>query len=445
VRGGSFDYTANVYGIISLMTATPNTVTLPKGTVIPNHIAIIMDGNGRWARSKGLPATKGHEKGAEAMLNLVKAARSWGVHTVTLWAFSTENWKRPPKEVAKILSLTKLYISRELANAHKEEVRFIHIGRKDHLPNDILKAIKKAEDETAHYKKHVLNLALDYGGHEEILHVVKQIVKDGISEDAIDEKLFERYLYTANQPYPNPDLLIRTSGEQRTSGLMPWQLTYAEFYFEESHLPDMNPEKLRTAILDFSRRRRRFGAKDKVHHFKFEPEMTAKLELGWWRLKKIPKGTAFGEYAVQHLSEQFGLSAKLAKEAAVLMAQAVKEGEANKWEKAKKPLKKFYEILKEELKLAFEPKLAASLEVKLWRDTKNKESIQEAVGVEDTARELYAEVYRISLFQAAKLAHLRVLATVEQNLAERGYGEKHWDNAEDYLEKFYKELKQRVA
>ncbi len=427
------------------MTPLEASLTLPKGTVVPNHIALIMDGNGRWARSHGLPATKGHEAGAKAVRDVIDAARDWGIHTITLWGFSTENWKRSPKEVHKILSLVKIYLQKELEIAHRDKVRFVHLGRKTRLPGDLLRMIEKVERETKDYTNHQLNLALDYGGREEILRAVQKIVEDGVPAKKIDEVLFSSYLDTAGQKYPEPDLLIRTSGEQRTSGLLPWQMVYSEFYFEEVHLPDITPAKLRNAILDFSRRRRRFGAKDKVYHFKFQPEMTAKFELAWWRLRNIPQGTAFGEYAMKHLSEQFGLSAHLAKEAAVLMAQAVKDGEAQKWESAKKPMKKFYELLKEELKLAFEPSLAASLEVKFWQDTRNKESIEEAVSVEDTAKELYAEVYRISLFQAAKLAHLRVLATVEQNLAQRGMGEQHWEQAEVYLERFYKELKQRVA
>jgi undecaprenyl diphosphate synthase len=418
---------------------------LPKGTVVPNHIALIMDGNGRWARSNGLPATKGHEAGAKAVLETIDAARNWGIHTITVWGFSTENWKRSPKEVHKILSLVKQLLARELANAHKENVRFIHLGRKDRFPSDLRNLIEKVERETKDYTGHILNLALDYGGRDEIIRAVRKIVDDKIPSKKIDEELFSSYLDTAGQPYPEPDLLIRTSGEQRTSGLLPWQMVYSEFYFEEVHLPDINPDKLRSAILDYSRRRRRFGAKDRIHHFKFEPQVTAKLELAWWRLKKIPEGTAFIDYSIQHLKEQFGLSAHLAKEAAILMGQAVAKGEANKWKEAKKPMVKFYQLLRDELKLAFEPALAASLELKLWEDSKGKSSITEAANVEDTAKELYAEVYRISLFQAAKLAHLRVLANIEQNMAERGMGEKHWDNAEEYLEKFYKALKERVA
>lgn len=416
----------------------------PEGTIVPNHIALIMDGNGRWARSKGLPVTKGHEYGAKAVRDVIDSARSWGVHTVTLWGFSTENWKRPPKEVHKILSLVKLYLEKELEIAHREQVKFIHLGRKDRLPGDLRRAIENFEEETKHYTKYYLNLALDYGGRDELIRAMQKAAKDGVDMAKIDEKTFSQYLDTANQPYPEPDLLIRTSGEQRTSGLLPWQMVYSEFYFEQVHLPDINPDRLKEAILDFSRRRRRFGAKDKVKHFTFKPEVIAKLELAWWRLKKVPEGE-FIDYCLKHLSEQFDLSAKLAKDASVLLAKAVIHGDKRKWSEAKLPLVEFYKLLRDELKLAFEPSLAASLELKLWKDVSEKDSIQQASGVEDTARELYAEVYRISLLQAAKLAHLRVLASVERNMAERGLGEHHWDRAEDYLEKFYKELKEKIA
>lgn len=420
-------------------------LTLPKGTIVPNHIAIVLDGNGRWARSRDLPTTKGHEQAAKNLIGLVEASRRFRVHTVTLWAFSTENWKRPPKEVAKIFSLVKGYIKKELRRAKKENVRFYHLGRRDRLPKDLLEWIIKAEEETKQNTKHILNLALDYGGRDEIIRAVKRIVEDKIPSEKIDEKLFSSYLDTAGQPYPDPDLFIRTSGEQRTSGLMPWQIVYSEFYFEEAHLPDLTPEKLRAAILDFSRRRRRFGGKDRIKHFKFKPEVVAKLELAWWRLKKIPEGTRFRDYVINHLKEQYGLSKELAKESARLMIEAVLRGEQSKWDEAKMCLKNFYSLIKSEVKLAFEPSLAASLEVKLWQNLSDKESIGEAVELENVARELYAEVYRISFFQAAKLAHLRILASIEKNLAERGFGEYHWERAEDYLQKFYMALKERVA
>jgi undecaprenyl diphosphate synthase len=418
---------------------------LPSGTIIPNHIAIILDGNGRWARSRGLPVTKGHEEGAKALKKVIRASRDWGVHTLTVWGWSTENWKRPPMEKKKIFDLIKRTIRETLDEAKEEGVKLYHIGRKDRLPRDLMRMIGKAEEETEGNTKHILNLALDYGGRDEILRAVKKIVRDEIPEDKIDEELFSSYLDLGGQPYPNPDLFIRTSGEQRTSGYLPWQMIYTEFYFEEAHLPDLNPEKLKAAILDFSRRRRRFGAKDKIMHFKFKPELAAKFELNWWRLRKIPENQSFLDYSIQHLKEQYGLSKELAKEAGYLMAKAVLKGEQEKWEQAKLPLKKFYRLIKEELKLAFEPSLATSLEVKLWQDLSDRKDMQQAHDVEETARQYYAEVYRISLFQAAKLAHLRVLANVERNLAERGMGEHHWDRAEYYLQKFYSALKERVA
>jgi undecaprenyl diphosphate synthase len=422
-----------------------NNSPFPEGTIIPNHIAIILDGNGRWARSHGLPVTKGHEAGTKAIKEVMNAARKWGVHTLTIWGFSTENWSRPYWEIKKIMSLVKMTLQSELNTAIRDGVKFHHIGRKDRLPKDLLTWINKFEEETKENDKYILNVALDYGGHDEILRAVKKIVEAKIPANDIDEGLFERYLDTADQPYPYPDLFIRTSGEQRSSGFLPWQMAYTEFYFEPDHLPDMTADKLKAAIIDFSRRRRRFGAKDKVIHFKFRPEVTAGLEIAWWRLNKIPAGIRLRDYAMEHIREQFGISKYLAKEASVLLSKAIVDREEEKWEEAKIPLKKFYVLLKEELKLAFEPSIAASLEIKLWQDINNKESIEKAIDVEETARQYYAEVYRISLFQAAKVAHLRVLANVEKNLAENGYGEEHWDRAENYLQKFYSALKERVA
>ena len=422
-----------------------NKITLPRGTKVPNHIAIVLDGNGRWARSRGLPATKGHEAGATAVSAILDTARGLGVHTFTLWGFSTENWKRPPAEVQKILGLVKTYLKKELKNAKKEGVRFYHLGRRDRLPKDLLKWIIKVEEETKYNTKFIINIALDYGGRDEIVRAVKKIVNDKVPSEKIDEELFASYLDTSGQPYPYPDLFIRTSGEQRTSGFLPWQMVYTEFYFEEDHLPDMTPDKLKSAILDYSRRRRRFGAKDRVTHFKFKPQVTAELELGWWRLQNIPEGTRFRDYAIGHIKEQYGLSKKLATQAAVYLIQAVIEGQENKWDKSMKATKKFYKLIRDEIKLTLEPSLAANLQVKLWRDTNGKSKTEVGDNAEDTARKLYAEVYRISIFQAAKLAHLRVLATIERNMAERGYGEHHWVRAEDYLEKFYRALKERVA
>lgn len=412
-------------------------ITLPKGTVLPNHIAMILDGNRRWARARDFKPWQGHFYGYKAVNALARATRSLGVHTFTVWAFSTENWERSKREINEIMNIFRRALKETEKDFHKEHVAMVHLGRKDRLPPDIQKEIARIEAETAKYaNEHIFNMAVDYGGRDEIVRAVKKLVNDSVPAEKINEKTFEKYLDTYNQPYPNPDLFIRTSGEQRTSGLLPWQLCYTEFYFEEKHLPDFAPNDLKAAILDYSRRRRRFGGNDAMEHFGFDPQVLAKLELKWWRLGKIPEGIKLREYALNHIKEQYGLSKELAKEAAKYLVEAIAEENKNKLEKAKGKLKKFYKLIKSEVKLAFEPEIVASLEVRMRNEGGESE---------DTTREYLAEVYRISLFQAAKAAHLKVLASVERNLAQAGMGEKHWAKAEDYLEKYYLALKERVA
>nr|AKQ03481.1 undecaprenyl diphosphate synthase, undecaprenyl diphosphate synthase [uncultured Microgenomates bacterium Rifle_16ft_4_minimus_38077] len=420
-------------------------IKLPTGTKVPDHLAIIPDGNRRWARARGLHTLAGHKKGFERAVELGRAARAMGIHTATLWGFSTENWDRTKVEIHYLMKLYEKLIDEYLAEAKKDKVKIVHLGRKDRLPKVLLKKLANAEDETYKNKKYIANIAIDYGGQDDILRAVKKIIIDGVKQEDVDTQLFSRYVDTYNQPYPYVDLMIRTSGEQRTSGFLLWQSAYTEYYWENDHFPDFTPEKLKDAVLDYNRRRRRFGGNDKEERLKFKPEMTAKLELGWWRLEHIPEGTRFRDYAIQHLKEQYGLSKILAAQAAKYMIEAVIEGKDNKWDKSMKATKRFYQLIREEIKLAFEPSLAANLQVKLWRDTDGKSKTEVGDNAEDTARKLYAEVYRISVFQAAKLAHLRVLATIEKNMAERGYGEHHWVQAEDYLQKFYRALKERVA
>ena len=422
-----------------------NSATLPKGTKVPDHVAIIPDGNRRWARARGLHTLEGHRRGFEAAVKIAKAARQMGIHTATLWGFSTENWDRTEKEISYLMVLYKKLIDDYLKEANKDGVRIYHLGRKDRLPKSLIKKISYAEESTKNNKKYIANIAIDYGGQDDILRAVKKVIQANVKPEDITPQLFTSYTDLVGQPYPYIDLMIRTSGEQRTSGFLLWQSAYTEYYWENDHFPDFTPEKLRLAVIDYSRRRRRFGGNDVEEHFKFRPEISARLELNWWRLRKIPEGTRFREYAMDHIKEQFGLSKELAKKAAVYMLEAAIDGNQNKWGKAAIVTKKFYRLIKDEIKLAFEPSLAASLEIKLTKEMGDKESAQEAIELEDTARELYAEVYRISLFQAAKLAHLRVLANVERNLAENGMGEQHWDRAEDYLQKFYSALKERVA
>lgn len=249
-------------------------LTLPPNTKIPHHLAIIPDGNRRWARARGLPAFEGHRQGFARVVPLVRAARDFGVHTLTLWAFSTENWNRSPEEINYLMKLYESLIEDNLAEAKKEQARIYHLGRKDRLPTTLRQKIEKAENETRAYQKHVLNVALDYGGQDELLRATEKIIKAAqkgeltvaqlrqIDRGQINEQpyyFYRFFLDTKDQPYPYPDLIIRTSGEQRLSGLMSWQSAYAELYFEKDHFPDFTPEKLRAAILDYSQRERRFG------------------------------------------------------------------------------------------------------------------------------------------------------------------------------------------
>jgi len=421
-------------------------IQLPKGTTVPDHIAIIPDGNRRWARAKGLPTLEGHARGFDRAVEVSRAARNAGIHTVTLWGFSTENWERSKEEVGYLMRLYEKLVDDYLKEAKKDKVRIVHLGRKDRIPKSLLAKIVKAETETKENDRYIMNICIDYGGHDEVLRATQKMIADGVSAEKIDKKLFESYLDTAGQPYPYVDLIIRTSGEQRVSGFLIWQAAYAEYYWEDGHFPDFSPERLKLAILDYSRRRRRFGGNDAVEHLDFDPEVVAKLELAWWRLSKIPEGTRFRDYAMKHLREQFGLSKAHAKEAAKYMIEAaLEENNGRNWEKAKAELKKFYKLIKGELKLAFEPSIVASLEVKLRQGLEGKDAVEKAGEMEETAKSLYAETYRISLLQAAKLGHLRIMAAVERNLAEAGMGEKHWIRAQDYLERFYRALKERVA
>jgi len=419
-------------------------ITLPKGTIVPNHIALIPDGNRRWARSRGLKTISGHKKGFERAIELGRSARELGIHTVTIWGFSTENWNRAKSEINYLMKLYGKLIDDFLKEALSNKVKIVHIGRKDRMPKYLMNKIAKAEKATTKNDKYIINLALDYGGHDEIVRAVKKIMVDNIAPTDVTIKIFEKYFDMSDQPYPYVDLIIRTSGEQRTSGFLLWGANYAETYWEYDHFPDFTPDKLRLAMIDYSRRRRRFGGNDKEKHLKFRPEVSAKLELAWWRLQNIPKGTRLRDYALMHLKEQYGLSKELSKQAAKYFAQGILEGKRNKWGKSKTAMVSFYKLIKEEVKLAFEPSLAASLQIKLWKEMDNEKEF-ETTNSENTTQELYAEVYRISLFQAAKLAHLRVLAKVERNLALQGMGNHHWRKAEDYLEKFYVALKERVA
>lgn len=232
-------------------------IIFPKNTVIPAHVAIIPDGNRRWARERGLPTFEGHKQGFSRFKELSKTTREAGIKTVTVWGFSTENWDREESEIKYLFDIFYSFISRLAKETKNNEIRFRHLGRKDRLPERIVERLAKLEEATSRYGKYFLNLALDYGGRDEILRGVRKIIDEKITPSAISDNLFSNHLDTAG--ISDPDLIIRTSGEQRTSGLLPWQGTYSELYFAPVHFPDFDASQLRLALLEYSQRQRRFG------------------------------------------------------------------------------------------------------------------------------------------------------------------------------------------
>ena len=227
------------------------------------HIAIIMDGNGRWAKSRRLPKFAGHKKGADAVRGVVATCADMDVKYLTLYAFSSENWKRPVEEVNDLMGLLKIYLTKEIEELHQKNIRISFIGSRERLSKNIIKLIEDAEEKTRENKKLQLILALNYGGQEEIVHAARSLakkVKMGELEiENIDEKQFSLSLYTGE--IPEPDLIIRTSGEQRLSNFMLWQAAYAEFVFQDVLWPDYTEQSLCSAIDEYHKRDRRYGAR----------------------------------------------------------------------------------------------------------------------------------------------------------------------------------------
>ena len=225
------------------------------------HIAIIMDGNGRWAAKRGLPRSFGHKKGAETVKEITRAAGEAGIRFLTLYAFSTENWQRSPEEVSTLMGLLRQYLKTDLQELRKNNVRIRFIGERDMLDADIVAAMEKLEAETTVNDGLTLCIALSYGSRQEIVNAAKKaaalVQKGDMSVEDIDVKLFSDMLYTKD--IPDPDLLIRTSGEQRLSNYLLWQLAYTEFYFTPTFWPDFNKNELTDIINDFKTRERRYG------------------------------------------------------------------------------------------------------------------------------------------------------------------------------------------
>ncbi len=225
------------------------------------HIAIIMDGNGRWAKKRGLPRTLGHRKGAEVVKEICKAAEKAGIKYLTLYAFSTENWKRSEDEVASLMDLLRQYLKSDFQELHERGVRIRFIGERQMLPADIVENMVKLEDQTAANDKMTLCIALSYGSRQEIVHAARRLAllakRGDINVDDIDKKLFSDMLYTKD--IPDPDILIRTSGEQRISNYLLWQLAYTEFFFTDALWPDFNEKQLLEIIDSYKSRERRYG------------------------------------------------------------------------------------------------------------------------------------------------------------------------------------------
>ncbi len=236
------------------MAETPSTVPLEK---IPQHVAIIMDGNGRWALQRGLPRLAGHKAGTENLRRVIRSTVEFGVKYLTIYAFSTENWGRPPEEVKGLMYILEDVIDRELNELHKEGVQLRHIGRLERLAPSLQEKVLEAIDVTKNNDRLVVNIAFNYGGRDEIVQAIQRMMKDGVPPEKVTDELVSQYLYTVG--VPDPDLIIRTSGELRVSNFLIWQAAYSEWYITPTFWPDFDKDEYRRALEAFSHRDRRYG------------------------------------------------------------------------------------------------------------------------------------------------------------------------------------------
>ena len=228
---------------------------------LPQHIAVIMDGNGRWATRQGLPRMAGHRRGARVLKELVRCCKDWGIQSLTAYAFSTENWERPTTEVNFLMALFERVLRKELKEMHAQGVRIQFIGDLDAFPGSLQRLMEQAMAETARNQDVFFNVAINYGSRHEIIsacrHLAQQVQQGHLQPEAISETLFEKFLYTSD--LQEPDLLIRTSGEMRLSNFLLWQLAYTEIYFTDTLWPDFNPVEFNQALVTYQKRDRRFG------------------------------------------------------------------------------------------------------------------------------------------------------------------------------------------
>lgn len=227
---------------------------------VPRHVAIIMDGNGRWAKSRGLPRTEGHRQGTENLRRILEASTEFGIEILTIYAFSTENWSRPRAEVQMLLRILETVIDRELNELHANGVQLRHIGKLDGISPVLQRKIHQAMELTRDNHRLIVNIAFNYGGRDEIVQAVQRIIQEGIPAEQVTEEILTQHMYTSD--LPDPDLIIRTSGELRVSNFLIWQGAYAEYYATKTYWPDFDKTELYRALLEYGRRKRRFGKTD---------------------------------------------------------------------------------------------------------------------------------------------------------------------------------------
>jgi undecaprenyl diphosphate synthase len=236
------------------MAKSPPPISLEK---IPQHVAMIMDGNGRWALQRGLPRLAGHKAGTENLRRVIRSTVEFGIKYLTIYAFSTENWGRPPEEVKGLMYILEDVIDHELNELHKEGVQLRHIGRLERLAPSLQEKVLDAIEVTKDNGRLILNIAFNYGGRDEIVQAIQRMMKDGMTPEKVTDDLVSQYLYTAG--VPDPDLIIRTSGELRVSNFLIWQAAYSEWYITPTFWPDFDKEEYRRALEAFSQRDRRYG------------------------------------------------------------------------------------------------------------------------------------------------------------------------------------------
>jgi undecaprenyl diphosphate synthase len=234
-----------------------STPPLPHVHTLPQHVAVIMDGNGRWAQARGLSRQEGHRAGAENLRAVIERFGAHGVQVLTLFAFSTENWGRPRAEVQTILRLGGEFIDRYLGELHQRGVQLRHLGDPERLPGVLQKKVRQAVERTAHNDRMIVNLAFNYGGRADIVAAVQRLIAEGVPAERVTEEAISARLATAGQP--EPDLLIRTGGERRVSNFLVWQSSYSEYYFTDLQWPDFDAAAVDAALLEYAQRRRRFG------------------------------------------------------------------------------------------------------------------------------------------------------------------------------------------